>query len=269
MTIFNFNKSKINNSVKLFNPQKHDRENLPLLIYLPGMDGTGKLLSTQIEDLKPHFNLRCLSISPTDLSTWKQLTTFTIDCLQQELSVNKFSRIYLCGESFGGCLAMLVTTTAPQIFDGTILINAASSFNQQPILSLGINLIGSIPEWLHRNSAVNLLPFLAALNRIEQSDRLSLLNAMKYLPQNVVSWRLSLLRDFMITPSLCYRFKQPTLIIASACDRLLPSVKEAFKLQSLFPNSRVEILPNSGHACLLETDVSLASILSKHDFLIG
>lgn len=257
-----------NNSVSLFNPLKRDKADRPLLIYLPGMDGSGELLYTQIPDLAPHCNLRCLSIDSEDLSNWKQLTTATINCLQ-ELIQDNLTGVYLCGESFGGCLAMSVAINAPQLVAGTILINPASSFIQQPILSWGINLTRLMPSWIHSNSALGLLPFLAELSRIKKRDRRTLLNAMKVLSQEVVSWRLTMLRDFFVTASQCQQFQQPTLIIASGSDRLLPSVKEASRLVNFFPNSEIEILPQSGHACLLESEVNLAQILSKHQFLVS
>lgn len=267
MTILNSTKNKVNNSsVGLFNPQKRDRKGLPWLVYLPGMDGTGKLFNTQMAQLTSKFNLRCLAISPKDLSNWQQLTRATINCLVRELLKDNPDSIYLCGESFGGCLAMAVAVTAPKLISGMTLINAASSFNEQPILGLGINLTRWMPQWIHQNSAVGLLPFLAELSRINYSDRKDLLKAMQSLSQEVVSWRLSLLRDFRLTPRQCSRFKKPALIVAGGCDRLLPSKKEASKLLKLFPNSTVEILPNSGHACLLEKEINLAEIFAKHQF---
>ncbi|VEP11745.1 Alpha/beta hydrolase fold protein [Hyella patelloides LEGE 07179] len=269
MITFNNSTSKINNSsVNLFNPQKSDNTHLPLLIYLPGMDGTGELFHNQIPKLAPHFNVRCLSIPSTDLSNWQQLTIATINSLKQELSDNYPEQVYLCGESFGGCLSISVAVAAPQLFAGMILINPASSFNQQPVLSWGINLTRWIPEWLHSNSALGLLPFLAELNRIEKSDRKVLLKAMKSLSQEVVSWRLSLLQEFLVTPFQGKQFEQPTLIVAGDRDRLLPSVEEASKLIDIFPNSKMEVLPDSGHACLLEKEINLADILVKHDFLV-
>jgi pimeloyl-ACP methyl ester carboxylesterase len=253
--------------VNLFNPLPRDNSNLPWLIYLPGMDGTGKLFHTQIPRLTPYFNLRCLSIPPTDVSNWEKLTQTTIECLKAELSKNNLKWVYLCGESFGGCLAMSVAIANPESIGGLILVNPASSFNQQPLLSLGINLTRLIPEWLHRNSAVGLLPFLADLSRIAQKDRKALLLAMQSLPQQVVSWRLSMLRDFAILPSQWQNFKPPILVIAGGCDRLLPSIAEAKNLVNVVPKGVMEILPNSGHACLLETKTDLASILAKHQFL--
>ncbi|MGB8699337.1 MAG: alpha/beta hydrolase [Thermosynechococcaceae cyanobacterium] len=64
-----------------------------------------------------------------------------------------------------------------------------------------------------------------------------------------------------------YRLSQPVLIIASGKDRLLPSIAEARQLVELLPNARLLILPQSGHACLLEEDVNLNQILKSQGFL--
>ncbi|MGK7883069.1 MAG: alpha/beta fold hydrolase [Crocosphaera sp.] len=44
-------------------------------------------------------------------------------------------------------------------------------------------------------------------------------------------------------------------------------MQEGRELINYFPNSRLTILPESGHACLLENDVNLLKILEKNDFL--
>ena len=43
-----------------------------------------------------------------------------------------------------------------------------------------------------------------------------------------------------------------TLLIASGEDRLLPSLTEAVRLQSLLPSAQRVVLPDSGHTALLE-----------------
>lgn len=257
-------KSSINSRLNLFNPLAADRPGLPLLVYFPGMDGTGALFSDRAKELAPFFNIRCLTIPANDLRDWQELTKDTVNCLLAELVTAEQNQIYLCGESFGGCLAMSVAVTIPQFVLGQILVNSASCFNQRPLLGLGINLIPLLPSWVHGNSAVGMLPFLAELNRMSAESRRALLAAMKSLPQKVVSWRLTMLRDFSLDPELCREFEQPTILIAGKRDRLLPSFKEAEKLGNLFPNSTVEVLPHSGHACLLETEVDLADIVLKH-----
>ena len=239
----------------------------PLFIYLPGMDGTGELLTTQADQLAQSFDLRCLSIAANDLSNWDTLANKTINLIKREIARSSSRPVYLCGESFGGCLALKITVTAPQIIQRLILINPASSFNQRPILGLGINLISWIPSYIHQTSAIGLLPFLAELSRMRMPERRALLQAMRSLPQKVVSWRLSLLKDFMLSQQELLRIQQPTLIVAGGADKLLPSIEEAQKLFKTLPQAQMKVLPQSGHACLLEAETNLSEILSEHNFL--
>ena len=241
--------------------------NKPLFIYLPGMDGTGKLLTTQADKLAQSFDLRCLFIPSDDLSDWKTLANDIKDLIKQETKISSSRPIYLCGESFGGSLALKIALAAPELVQKLILVNPASSFNQRPLLSLGINIIPWLPDYIHRTSAIGLLPFLAELSRVKSPERRALLQAMRSLPQEVISWRLSLLKEFNVSPPELANIEQPTLIIAGGADKLLPSVEEARHLVEILPQGQMTILPHSGHACLLETDTDLHEILSEHNFL--
>lgn len=243
-----------------------DRNN-PLFIYLPGMDGTGELFQTQADKLLSCFDVRCLSIREDNSTSWQTLAKDTIRLIEIELTRKTNRQIYLCGESFGGCLALKVALSAPHLIDKLILVNPASSFNQFPLLGLGADITPWLPTWLHRYSAAGLLPFLAKLNRINDGDRLKLVESMKSLPPQVVSWRISLLREFKIAEEQLRSLKMSTLIVASESDALLPSVEEANKLVSLMPKAQKVFLPYSGHACLLETAVDLYDILAQENFI--
>jgi pimeloyl-ACP methyl ester carboxylesterase len=253
-------------SVDFIDPREINRD-APLFVYLPGMDGTGELLQRQSDRLAANFDLRCLSIRTDNYSTWEDLARDTVRAIELEL-VDKTNReVYLCGESFGGCLAIKTALAAPNLIDKLVLVNPASSFGQLPILSWGINITPWLPTWLHRYSAAGLLPFLVRLNRINDCDRDRLIKRMKSLPPQVVSWRLSLLRDFKVTEDQLRSLKMPSLIIAGAADDLLPSVQEAQKLTSLLPRAKSIVLPHSGHACLLETEIDLYQILVEQNFI--
>lgn len=256
----------INNPISLLIP-KAIQPHKPLFIYLPGMDGTGKLLNTQADKLAQSFDLRCLSIPSDDLSDWQTLTSKTIDLIKQETALSSSRPVYICGESFGGCLALKVTVAATNIVRRLILVNPASSFNQRPLLGLGVNLIPWLPDYIHRTSALGLLPFLAELSQINKPERRALIEAMRLLPPKVVSWRLSLLRDFKFTQQELSNIEQPTLIIAGGADKLLPSVEEAKRLVKTLPQGKMTTLPKSGHACLLEAETNLHNILAKNNFL--
>ena len=115
------------NSGPVFLTPNQLQPQLPLFVFLPGMDGTGQLFRTQTAGLEAGFDVRCLALSPTDLTSWDELAEQTVELIYQEL--DKASRpVYLCGESFGGCLAMKVALLKPDLFTRIILVNPASSF---------------------------------------------------------------------------------------------------------------------------------------------
>jgi pimeloyl-ACP methyl ester carboxylesterase len=90
---------------------------------------------------------------------------------------------------------------------------------------------------------------------------------MRSIPAETINSRLSLLRNFQVEKKDLQQLTQPVLLIGSGSDLLLPSVREIAKLADILPNTRTFILPNSGHACLLEKDVNLYQILKNQDFL--
>jgi len=231
------------------------------------MDGTGKLLRAQTAGLEAAFEVRCLAIPPDDLTDWEGLTEQVVDLIQGELQTTPRPAIYLCGESFGGCLALKVALRAPQLFERIILVNPASSFNQRPWIGWGTSLAKWLPQSLYQYSTLALLPFLAALERISPEDRQALVEAVRFVPQSTSVWRISLLSQFKLEKSQLQSLTQPILVIASEADRLLPSLAEADKLVDNLPNGRLVSLPDSGHACLLEAEVNFYEILRTENFL--
>ena len=90
---------------------------LPLFVFLCAMDGTSKLLRSKISSLSTGFDIRCLSIPQNDLSTWEQLSEKTINLIKIEQKAAPKRPVYLCGESFGGCLALKVALNTPELLD--------------------------------------------------------------------------------------------------------------------------------------------------------
>lgn len=241
--------------------------NYPLFVFLPGMDGTGQLLRSQTKGLETAFDVRALVIPPDDLNNWDDLAALVVSLIEEELKRGAFRSVYLCGESFGGCLAIKVALKAPHLFSRIILINPATSFNQRPWLAWGAQLNHWVPEFLQGISALVLFPFLSNLARTAPRDRRALLEAMQSVPAKIANWRISLVSEFDVDETQLRRLTQPFLVIAGAADQLLPSVQEAERLVNCLPDAKMVILPDSGHACLLETDVSLFDIMKKQNFL--
>jgi pimeloyl-ACP methyl ester carboxylesterase len=239
----------------------------PLLIYLPGMDGTGQLFRLQTTNLELAFDVRCLAIPSQDLSSWDILTKNVLSLIYAELGKNQERSIYLCGESFGGCLALKVATHAPDLFERIILINPASAFQLSPWVDWISPITDFVPPFFYELGALGLLPFLASLPRMSRSVRHELLKAMRSVPPETISWRLSLLRNFDVDIQHLQKLHQQVLLIAGGSDRLLPSQSEVERLISILPNSKTVLLPDSGHACLLEAAVNLYEIIQAAGYL--
>ncbi|MBD2258513.1 alpha/beta hydrolase [Pseudanabaena sp. FACHB-2040] len=238
--------------------------NHPLLVFLPGMDGTGTLYVNQTQRLRQYFDIRCLVIPADDQTPWEGLVQQTVKLIKQD---RQGRPVYLCAESFGACLALQVVAHAPDLIDRLILINPASSFGRLP----WFRWVASVAPWVSASAyhmgTLTLLPLLAALHRISDDNRSKLLTAMRSVSQRSAAWRMALLSQFRVEDLPLHTFRNPTLFIVGQADRLLPSLSEAKRLAEFLPGSQTHLLPLSGHACLLEQEVDLVTILQSTDML--
>ena len=237
-----------------------------MFIFLPGMDGSGELLRPQLAGLKPAFDVRCVSIPSDDLTGWDGLVEQIAQLFGREKQRSPSRPIYLCGESFGGCLALRLAACVPGLCDRLIVINPASSARRQPWITWGASLTQRLSTSLYRLSTLALLPLLIAPQRVSLLSQQDLLAAMQTVSPASAAWRLHLLSQFVLEDLPLERIEQPALVLASGADRLLPSVAEAGRLDAYLPNCQTMLLPESGHACLLEKEVALSAILKTHNF---
>ncbi len=246
-------------------PQLHPDH--PLFVFLPGMDESTKLALMQVASVATAFDVCSFVIEPDVMDGWDILCEKVIALTTEALLTVPRKSVYLCGESFGGCLALKVMMKAPRLFERIILVNPASSFNRRPWIHWGSLLTRWLPERLYQMTSVLFLPFLASVRRMTPDARQTLLESVRSVPLKTSIQRLSLMREFNVDEKQLNQFTKPVLIIASKGDRLLPSVTEGKRLARIFPNARFVTLPHSGHACLLEADVNLYEIMRSENFL--
>ena len=226
----------------------------PKLIYLPGMDGTGDLFYRQTEQLAATFDIRTFSFNAHPVRSWSYLAERV---RQQHLADGP---AILCAESFGGCIALTLATHFPQSVAGLILVNPASAFRQSSLTSNIVHLLKLVPEIVFEACSELALSWLAELSRLAQGDRDRFLAAIRAVNKTSIVERLTLLGHFDPAALPLEAIRQPTLLLASERDRILPSVREAHSLAQRIPNSTVQLLPHSGHACLLEEEFDLLHI---------
>ena len=152
----------------------------PLMLYVPGLDGTGFAASTQFERLQRSFDLKVMHVPPTDRSDFGTLVDTIATFLEEETArradagekprpgfnakakKKKFSRdasVYLLGESMGGLLSLGVALRRPDLVDRLVLVNPASSFDKSPWPSIG-PLLPSLPEEIYGGVPYVLAPVL-------------------------------------------------------------------------------------------------------------
>jgi pimeloyl-ACP methyl ester carboxylesterase len=237
----------------------------PLFVFLPGMDGTCFSSQSQAVGLGSSFDVRGLFIPPCDRSGWSELTERVATLILLEQSLHPGRATIICGESFGGCLALSLVSRFPDLCNQLILVNPASSARQQPWISSFAFLAELLPATFYKLSTFSLLGLLIASHRVRKPMRQKLLSVMQAVgPQNA-AWRLSLLSKFDVDDFVIDRPPQSILILASGADRLLPSKREASRLSQRFPRATTVLLPESGHACLLEDEIDLSAILKGLD----
>ena len=170
---------------------------------------------------------------------------------------------------------------------------SASSSSRGPSRSLSSTLVGVaaatgiarfLPVPVYRGAAAILTPLLLDARAEEQrsgeegsDSNSSALNAAAKMMSlggggvdknttNGVAKRLELLSRADPGAAALRKVTTKTLLVASARDALLPSVSEAGRLCRILPNARRLVLPDSGHAALLEGRLDLAKELEVAGF---
>jgi len=249
----------------------------PLFVFLPGLDGTGMYISSQLEGLRPHYDVRCLCIPTNDRSTYEELAQITADFIAQERMARGSGAggcsggapVTVCGESFGGPVALCLGSYHPDAVQMLVVVNSGSGLRRHPLLFYGSYLIPMVPNDLYNVSAYCITPFLSELRRLEKENQHLMMPPMsvEIVPQDTVYHRVRLMADFAMKDSDIASITADTLCIASVRDRLLPSLSESRRLASLIDKCQVHLIPEASHTVLLEKDTKLVKILAAKNLL--
>ena len=109
-----------------------DASELPLLFFLPGIDGVGLAAARQWPKLASLFDLRVMAVPADDRTSLDGLIEIVAAAIEAEGTENipQSRPIYLAGESFGGSLTLLVAARARGLVDRLIVINPATSYSR-------------------------------------------------------------------------------------------------------------------------------------------
>ncbi|CAA7041899.1 unnamed protein product [Microthlaspi erraticum] len=251
----------------------------PLLLYIPGIDGTGLGLIRQHKRLGEMFDIWCLHFPVTDRTSARDVVKLIERTVRSEYFRLPNRPIYIVGDSTGACLALDVAATNPDIDLVLILANPVTRFNNfilQPLSSLLELLPDEVPSLIEENFGFKQgYPFAAMLesmlNETDVSGGLlgdffatsaSLPTLIRILPKDTLVWKLQLLKSAISsTNSHMSTVKAQTLILLSGRDQWLLNKEDIEKLRCALPKSDIRNFENNGHFLFLEDGVDLATIM--------
>lgn len=264
--------------------------NRKLLYYIPGIDGTGKGILSQVDELERDgvYNLKSI-VLPFDYRESMQVMMTTI--MKRIAEDSRGRPVGIVGESMGGMLCLQLAlenvrrkeenSELPILdIDFIVIMNAGTSYTRSNPKALwdfllGLNLSDEVYAPL---LAPILLPFLLDIDStrdsfyIELFPRLrkllfSLRDLHSTLPQDTLRHRIGLLSENVVEFADLSKLSGkhgPRLLaqISSVNDALLPSLAESYRLRRAIPDIVTMVLPFGGHALILDRNFSLGSYLA-------
>lgn len=147
----------------------------PLLLYVPGFDGTQMFAERQFHDLEARFELRVLTIPGDDRLDYDGLVKAISSYLKAwcNASTKCSDKPILMGESTGGLLSVGVALHDPKVLHSMLLVNPATSYRETVWPILG-RFLAAIPD-LTPLGAERLPSILDRINAKDTAEGMGLL----------------------------------------------------------------------------------------------
>jgi pimeloyl-ACP methyl ester carboxylesterase len=221
------------------------------VVYLPGLDGTGRLLHRQHE-LHAHYDVRCVAYPHDRPQTYESLAEMAVPHLEPAGGV-------VLAESFGGAVALTLALKRPDLVRRLLLINTFAYFPRRLIIRLA-NWAGYFfPTWPSP-------PFFRGARGvfffgpdIKPPDRHQWWLRTADVPMRGFALRLTLIAKLDLRARLS-EIGVPALVLAAPNDRVVPP-SAGHELARLLPRARL-VQPCVGHAAMIHPTINVARLLA-------
>ncbi|MFH1947144.1 MAG: alpha/beta hydrolase [Candidatus Magasanikbacteria bacterium] len=216
------------------------------LIILPGWGGTSETWQDFVEIAKADFdvqviNLPCFGDEPCPDNVWgvEEYSNFVKDKLEK-LKAESRKPVAILGHSFGGQVASYLTANNPSLVHKLVLSGPAVFRSKKKIRRIIIAGIAKTGKWIFR------LPLLEKADvEVEKIFR-RVTRSQDYADTSGIKRDIfmKVIREDLT--EVVKKIKMPTLIIWGTKDNYVP-VKNAYKLNKLILNSKLEIIKGGKH----------------------
>jgi 3-oxoadipate enol-lactonase len=228
----------------------------PLMVLIPGMDGTGLLFYRQAPLLAPRFD-----VVAHRLRDERDRMEDLVDDLRARLDDLTPGRepAFLVGESFGGALALSFALAHPARVAGLVIVNSFPYFSPQLRLRLAIHGLSLLP-WGAMRIVRRATAWRMHSRHTHREDLRHFLTLMRQTTRAGYVNRLRILTGYDVRPRL-HEIQPRTLFLASSDDHLVPAVEQARLMAGAVPRSTMRVLDGHGHICLIAPDLNLLEIV--------
>jgi pimeloyl-ACP methyl ester carboxylesterase len=229
-------------------------EDRPLLLYLPGLDGTGRLLHRQ-PGLWRDYHVECVGYPQEEARTYEQLA----DLAAARIEGAGGGPAVVLAESFGGAVALTLALRRPELVERMVLVNTFAWFPARLRIGLAAWLGRFLPS---RPSPPSSRPFRGLFffaPDIPSAERNEWWERTANVPMRAFGHRFRQIGRLDLRPRL-KEIAAPCLVLAAPNDHVVPCAAGAALARGL-PHARLLRLP-VGHAALVHPRVDVARLLA-------
>ena len=228
-----------------------------VLLYLPGLDGTGRLLHRQTA-LHRSYRVLCESYPQDRPATYEQLAAAAAQHLEEAAAGRPG---VVLAESFGGAVALTLALARPDLVGRLVLVNTFAYFPRRYRIRLAAWLGKFLPDKPSHPATRRLrAPFFFSPD-IPARERDAWWARTADVPTRAFGYRLRMIAGLDLRPRLP-RITTPALVLAAPDDRVVPPLAGK-ELARLLPNARL-LEPPVGHAALIHPRVDVARLLAEN-----
>jgi pimeloyl-ACP methyl ester carboxylesterase len=228
----------------------------PVVLYLPGLDGTGRLLYRQ-GPLHDAYRVVCASYPQDRFATYDEMARSAEGLLESAYDGNPAT---VLAESFGGAVALTLASRRPDLVARLLLVNTFAYFPhrwQIQIIALLSELFPARPS-PPRSREFRARFFFSP--RIPPDVRDGWWARTSGVPMRGFTFRLRLIRRLDLRAQL-HKVLCPALVLVAPDDRVVPP-KAGRELARLLPNARL-LEMRVGHAAMVHPRIDVARLLAE------
>lgn len=233
----------------------------PPLIYLPGLDGTGRLLFRQTS-LFDRYTVFCESYPQERPQTYEELADAAAETLRDRAD----RPAVVLAESFGGAVALTLALRHPELVERLLLINTFARFPARVLILVAAFLGRFFPRRPGPPASRPLRSRFFFAKDVPQDVRDAWWDRTADVPMRAFGRRLRMIARLDLRPQLA-EIHQPALVLAAPNDRVVHP-KAGRELARLLPRAHL-IEPPAGHGAMVHPDVDVAALLAEPAYWEG